>query len=634
MSASDDIKDAIVNYFDCTDVKGNKAADWKRRDKRTLASGHDFREFHNAKLNRTVYTLGDDEDCQILEKDQWIYGFSDAADLGEDGSFVLSFEPLDRFLRCARLYDQHQQDGLVALMGLPANLDEVCENQFIASHNDYNELTIHMTLKKAGFKFSRELTDWLMAHKAPTTPAPGPDLSIVPAVLDPNYSAPLQPASSSPAPAASGVITKFANKNPGQVAAAAQATHQAQQASMMAAIGQMAGQLGATGGVQIGSTHIPATPAANPMAQLNKILAAQGTKVVGVGPGGTMTPLNGIPPLPPSGLFNSPGMQAAMPIMSGGYPELVNLQPAVQAAFISQRIMGHMGLDQANTAWDDDAAINAQFQSGVDEIEIERSHAIWLLYEIYDDGSSNPLIDFFLSDDEELSEHLGAVLDMDEDDQYISIRDDDQAYPAPYDLPVPQPAPYVAPPMPPGFGGGGRAAPMVGPASMNARAGSFAPLPAAPPAVVPPAPPVGAASAYINSDSGDKWAEFCGEVWNTFSANKANLPLDLTWSDRYRPRDAQITGLGYKFVRREFTGIVMQMGYLDREGNLLETIDLPGDVLSEVLKEWGGDWNIDDITQMIHKRKGENPETGFSYSSEGLFDEVKAYLDGEGWKEA
>jgi len=606
MSASDDIKDAIVNYFDCTDVKGSKAADWKRRDKRTLASGHDFREFHNAKLNRTVYTLGDDEDCQILEKDQWIYGFSDAADLGEDGSFVLSFEPLDRFLRTAQLYDQHQQDGLVALMGLPANLDEVCENQFIASHNDYNELTIHMTLKKAGFKFSRELTDWLMAHKAPTTPAPGPDLSIVPAVLDPNYSAPLQPASSNVAPASSGVITKFANKNPGQVAAAQAATHQAQQAAMMAAIGQMAGSLGATGGVTIGSTHIPA-----------------------------MQPLAGVPPLPPSGLFNSPGMQAAMPIMSGSYPELVNLQPAAQAAFISQRIMGLQGLDQANSTWDDDAAINRQFQSGVDEIEIERSHAIWLLYEIYDDGSSNPLIDFFAAQDEDLSDYLAAVLDMDEDDQYVSIRDDDQAYPAPYDIVAPTPPPYVAPPMPPGFGGGGgRAAPMVGPASMNARAGSFAPLPAAPPAVVPPAPPVGAASAYINSDSGDKWAEFCGEVWNTFSANKANLPLDLTWSDRYRPRDAQITGLGYKFVRREFTGIVMQMGYLDREGNLLETIDLPGDVLSEVLKEWGGDWNIDDITQMIHKRKGENPETGFSYSSEGLFDEVKAYLDGEGWKEA
>lgn len=136
------------------------------------------------------------------------------------------------------------------------------------------------------------------------------------------------------------------------------------------------------------------------------------------------------------------------------------------------------------------------------------------------------------------------------------------------------------------------------------------------------------------NDSGDKWAEFCGEVWETFELNKANLPLDLGWYDRYRPREAQITGLGFQFVRREFTGIRILMGYLDRDGKLLDTIDLPSAMLTDLLKEWGGNWNVDDITQDISKRKGEDPETGFSYSSEGTWDEVKAFLVSQGWTEA
>lgn len=48
---------------------------------------------------------------------------------------------------------------------------------------------------------------------------------------------------------------------------------------------------------------------------------------------------------------------------------------------------------------------------------------------------------------------------------------------------------------------------------------------------------------------------------------------------------------------------------------------------------WGGDWNVEDITHNVHKRKGEDPETGFSYSSEGTWDEVKAHLEAQGWKE-
>lgn len=611
MSASDEIKDAIVSYFDGTDVKGSKPADWKRRDKRSLPNGETFRMYENTKLGRTVYTIGEDEDATIIEKDQWIYGFHDASDLvGHDEDvFILGFESQDRFLRTGYLYDQHQGWALEALFDLPRDkFDESSENHFVVNKTDYNELTIHIALKKLGFKFSRELTDWLMQHKAPTTKAMGPDLNAwEPAFLNPNYSAPLQPASSNtPAAAPQGVRIK--NVSP----SSNNATHQAQQQAMMAQIGQMAATLGATGGVQIGNVHIPA---AAPI------------------PG--MKPLLTPPALPPSGIFNSPGMAAAMPLMASSNPELANLQPAVQAAFITQRMLGLNGLDQANPAWDDEQGINKLFSRhyGMQfTYEVERSQAIWLLYETTDDGSGAVLPDFFTMDNDELYDCLEdyGIIDLNDDDHDCGIIDDRQPYPPPYDLPVPQPAPAPAytPPAQQ------RQAPMVGPASMNARAGSFAPLPAAPAAVAPPAPPPGAASAYINNDSGDKWAEFCGEVWETFSANKANLPLDLSWSDRYRPREASIGGLGYKFERREFTGIRILMGYLDRDGKLIETIDIPSAVLDDLMKEWGGDWNVDDITQFVNKRKGENPETGFSFSSEDLYDEVKRFLDGEGWKEA
>jgi hypothetical protein len=141
-------------------------------------------------------------------------------------------------------------------------------------------------------------------------------------------------------------------------------------------------------------------------------------------------------------------------------------------------------------------------------------------------------------------------------------------------------------------------------------------------------------SADIRHDSGDQWPEFCNEVWEFYEANKATLPLDINWSDRFRPREAQITGLGYKFERVEYTGIRVQMGYLGRDGELIETIDLPSVVLGELLKEWGGEWNVDDVTQFINKRKGEDPETGFSYSSQTLWEEVEPFLQGHGWKEA
>lgn len=626
MSASDEIKDAIVHYFDCTDVKGTKPADWKRTAKGKLPNGEEYRTFHNAKINRTVTTLGDDEDCTIAEHDQWIYGVGPVEERmrfnGVVGALYICFEPQDRFLRTGCIFDQHQQGLLNTLFGLPDNIGEDMENSFSYASADYNELTIHILLKKLGFKFSKELSDYLTQHTAPSTVATGPDRSITFPAMNPNFTPPSVPAPqpSGPAPSTNSgsKAVRPINKMPGQVFAQKQAQMQSQQQAMMAQIGQMAAQLGATGGVQIGNTHIPAAP---------------------LMPG--MRPLVGTAPLPPSGVFNSPGMQGAIPKLGGNYPELVNLQPAVQAAFIAQRVMGNQGLEQENTNWPDGPTILRALQAG-NYLQVERSNIIWALYEDTDDGSGTPLEDYFAMDEDDLFDTFVEHFGLDEDDaDELEVIDDTQVYPSPYDLPVPQVPPFVpntglGAPKPHITGlGGGRPAPMVGPASINARSGSFAPVaPPPPPANVPAAPPPGNAKADISADSGDKWQEFCKEVWDTYDVNKTNLPLDLHWYDRYRPRDGQITGLGYEFVRREFTGIVVKMGYLGRDGELLENIDLPSAVLEELLKEWGGSWNVDDITQEINKRKGENPDTGFSYTSEQLWEEVREYLDQQGWKEA
>lgn len=578
MSASDELKERIVHFYTCSNVP-TKEKDWKRVQKFTHNSGT-VREFFNAKLNRSVYTVGDDEDCVVYERDQWVYGVYDHGDTmgGLTTGIGYVFEPQDRWRRTGHIHDQHQQWLVQFFHCLPDDLaDELQENDFASPFD--NVLKLHITLAKYGFKHDQSLSDFLSDPSngpAPQTPV-APINPPLPPAFDPQWT---PPAVAAPAP---GALAAAVQNNP-----------------------------------------------ANLMGQLFGALQAQGTNIIGVGPGGAMTPLSGVPNLPPSGIFNSPGMQAAMPLMSSQYPELAHLQPAVQAAFITQRAQGLYGLDQIESTWEDDKKVKRELQAG-NWTTLERSHAIWILYEMEDDGT-NILEDYFAMTDEEIHEVMAQLLDLDEDEEEnLEIIDDEASYPAPYDLPVPQPAPYV-PPAPLNHG---RPAPQMGPASVNARAGSFAPLQTAPAAVAPPPPPPGNAKADLKHDAGDQFAEFCGEVWETYELNKGNLPLDLSWYDRYRPREVQITGLGYQFDRVEFTGIQIKMGYLDRDGALVENIDLPSAVLGELMSEWGGDWNIDDITQMINKRKGENPETGFSYSSSTMWeDEVKPYLDGLGWKEA
>jgi len=591
--SSTEIKERIVHFFDCSNVPTTEK-DWKRVQKFSL-NGENVREFFNSKLNRTVYTIGDDEDCGVYERDQWIYGYRE--DEGFTGGLAVSFEPLDRWKRTGYSFDQHQQWILEFFHCLPSDkFDEVMENTFI--FEDTNPLKLHILLAKYGFKHDQSYTDFLSddSHPSPGGGTPTPPINPpLPPALDPQWNPPAVAA-----PATGALAAAIGGGSPVNV-------HNQ--------IATILGQLGA-GSINLGNGQV--------------IQAAPGTP--GATAAGAMNPIH-VPKLPPSGMFNAPGMQAAMPLMAAQWPELAGLQPAVQAAFISQRAAGLKGLDQANPQWMDKAEVEKlllRHRNTSFDLDIERSNAIWMLYEEADDGSGTSLEDFFAMDDEELYDMLDSygILDQADDEHEVIVVADYQIYPAPYDLPVPQPqpAPYTPPSQ-------GRAPPMVGPASMNARAGSFAPPTAPPAAVAPPPPPPGNAVAHIKADSGDKWADFCREVWETYELNKANLPLDLAWYDRYRPRDAQITGLGFKFVRRDFTGIRILMGYLDRDGELIENIDLPSAMLEDLMEMWGGDWNVEDITHDVFKRKGEDPETGFSYSSEGTWDEVKSHLEAQGWKE-
>lgn len=592
--SSAEIKERIVHYFNTSNVPTTEK-DWKRVQKFAL-NGENVREFFNSKLNRTVYTIGDDEDCGVYERDQWVYGICEHGDTmnGLTTGISYVFEPQDRWRRTGYVFDQHQQWIIQFFHCLPDDLaDEAQENDFVSPYD--NVLKVHIALAKYGFKHDQSLSDFLNDTSngpAPQTPTP-PVNPPLPPILDSSWNPP-------------GV----AKPAPGALSAAA--------AASTPPVGNLMSQIGAMLGIPMPGNGVPMPPG-TPTGML---------PVAPVGPIPNMNAIN-VPALPPSGIFNAPGMQAALPLMATQWPELANLQPAVQAAFITQRAAGLKGLDQCDPTWEDDKKIKRELQAGI-WVTLERSHAIWLLYEYFDDGTT-VLPDYFTYTDEDLHAELCEMLDIDDEDEgeNLEIINDEASYPPPYDLPVPQPTPLPSfPPHNPGH-----PAPMMGPAAVNARAGSFAPLPAPPAAVAPPAPPPGNAEARIKADSGDQWADFCREVWETYELNKSNLPLDIHWYDRYRPRDAQITGLGFQFVRRDFTGIRILMGYLDRDGKLINNIDLPSAMLEELMATWGGEWNVEDITHDVFKRKGEDPETGFSYSSEGTWDEVKAHLEGQGWKE-
>jgi hypothetical protein len=545
VSASDDIKLTIVDYFKGTGIQ-TQEGDWKRGTK-TRLDGMNLREFRNASLARTVYVLGDAPGRgDILEHDQWIYGVADTPD-----GWIMAVEPSDRWTRTAGQYDDHQSSILRLLFQLPDwLLDEAMENTFKFKADQL--LKLHIIMKRQGLRHDPSYSEFLanateVAAQPPQAPVNPP---LPPAIKD------LQPSQAVQAPAAP-------------------------------------------------SAPVAASPAPAPFKLSLDSLQA-----------------------PTFGATPAPAANA----------ELADLPQAVKAPLMASRLTGRRGLDQANPSWNDLAEVQNELDGGADEIELERSNAIWALFERYDDGSGTPLINYFDKTDEELEEILGEILNVDEDG-YISVVPDSQRYSSPYDLPVPPPVAKVARHFshrtPGGMGALGGVPNVMGvlPGGGMINLGAMG-MGMAPPAKAGNAPPPGRSSARLNMDSGEKWAEFCAEMWELYDANRTNLPMDVTWTDRFRPQVNQITGLGYKFIQREFTGITVQLGYLGREGEMLTMIDLPSKMLDGLLGEWGGDWNVDDVTHFINKRKGEDPETGFSYNSTQLWEEVEALLKAQGWHEA
>jgi hypothetical protein len=168
--ASDEIKEAIVCYFGGSGVE-TRERDWKRVAKRRLPSGETLREFRHAETGRIVYTLGDDEDAAIVEKDVWIYGY--ATDDNEmTGGVLVAFEPRDRWRRQRCQYDQHQSQIIEELFGL-GGLDEVCENSFVLLH-DESKTELRARIEAAGFVRDVEYEAWISGDTSFAQPDPSP----------------------------------------------------------------------------------------------------------------------------------------------------------------------------------------------------------------------------------------------------------------------------------------------------------------------------------------------------------------------------------------------------------------------------------------------------------------------------
>ena len=676
MAASDEIKEGIVNYFQSEVQTSEK--DWKRTKKAMLPSGDVYREFHNAKAGRTVIVL-DEEGFEVAEADNWIYGvYTD-----EEGEVCLSFEPEDRFRRTGHIYDQHQLNLLLTLFQIPGDmLDEVCENQFIVDTAKYPTLMMHVTLKKHGLTHSQGLTDFLNATNrafikgqaiAPVNPPAFPVFATA-APTPPTPPKGGQPAPQTPAQPShtlggymdTGLQTGGSAKASDFLVAVVDDDGEVlvQIAPMMAFcagvnfdrdIEPLVGHLLPSDWDEVSEQSYQ--PAALSMPEAFEVLLQAGFntnwpafinqfqgsyEVYDVDLATHQQNMH---------LIANPQVMQVQhhhnPIAPGPnntqWPELSGQEQPVQDALEAARSTGLRGLEQEG-AWDDQEDIERKWRkghyhqiNGEGIIEMERSHALWLLYEHYDNRSGLAWPNFFGMDNERVQEEIMKVVDIeldeDQDDEGIVIIDDSKVYPAPYDMPVPAYVPPPAPIIPPQIQ---TSKPQPKPQKSSAPSaqlrgqitgsGSFAGVQGQIQQKVEDGPPLGAT--YIQFDSGEQWPEFCGAVWDNF---KANGPGAIEWSDRFRQRYATIIGLGYKFDRVEFTGIRVRMGYLNDKFEIIDNIDVPGAVFDELFPELGGDWNDDDNIQMINKRKGENPETGFSYSSSTLWEEVEPMLKAAGW---
>lgn len=657
MSSSDYIRQDIADYFDKSGIK-TQPKDWKRVFKKSI-NGQVVREFHNSVVNRTIYVLGEDGDEGRAEKDQWIYGIVDSP----DGKF-LSFESLDRWNRNKFLYDQHLSEILEVLFNLPRSLtqEEDLENSFnyLAAFND---LTIHILLKKSGFQYSQELSDFL-ANKgagpalppiAPVNPPTPPALAAIAGQQTTPTAQPTNTSSPNIAPGA-GRASDFISvvyEDDGEVLVCITPM-------MMFAVGDsydqevssIAGHLLPPDWNEVSNGTF--SPGGLGMVEAFDLLLKAGfqmnwkelvddlSTVYHVYDVDSITHKENLEAL--ANVTSTKAAHQVNPLQSTppnntGYPELTGQEESVQQALVAARQRGVLGLEQEGK-WDDLEELEDKWDNGFWDsndylIEIERSHALWLLYEVYDNGSGLAMPNFFGMDDIRVSEELTKILpfkdELEQEDGAVVIIEDSKLYPPPYDLPVPE---YVPPPMvvsQPTVKTSRPAPkaqrPIVPKISVPITgSGSFSPVSVPVTQIDDDYSPVDAKT--IRFDSGEQWPDFCGAVWDHY---KANGPGAIQWFDRFRPRHARIVGLGYQFDRVEFTGIRVRMGYLNEKFEIIDNIDIPGSVFDELFEEWGGEWNDDENIQFINKRKGEDPETGFSYSSQNLWEEIEPLLKSAGW---
>jgi hypothetical protein len=680
--ASDEIKETIVHYFDCTNVQSTEK-DWKRVRKFKL-DGQNIREFHNAKLNRSVLTIGDDEDAEVCEIGQWVYGYHKADDdtgPHPEGLSVV-FEPLDRWNRCGHIYDQHQANLIETIFLIPDGvLDEVMENAFVV--DGYDELSTHILLKKHGFLHDPSLTDFL--NRSITTQMSSGKSQLVASnplppfpALDPNWNAAPQIAQSAPqAP-----ITPSHSLG-GYYDTGLKDDGSAKANDFLACV------VDDDGDILVQITPFLAFCADTAFDQcvaplVHHLLpndwfetSEQSYETNGLGMVEAYEFLLNagfqVDYKPYKDLFqdsydvydvtreqHKANMDAIAnpqtvqvqhqhnPIPAGAansaYPELSGQLLEVQEALEKARQRGVLGLEQENTRWEDWDEIKDKWNNEFyilqhdGEIELERSHGLWLLYEHYDNGSGLAFPNFFGMDDVRVAEELNKIAsskfdDFDEEEGGFVVNEDESNYPTPYDLEVPEYAPPPVQVIPPSIQTSkvpAPAKPANAPRPMMKSpitgSGSFAPVTSG--TVAKDEDEVPADSFWIHYDSGEEWPEFCGAVWDHFQQHG---PGAIQWSDRFRPRHARIIGLGYKFYRVEFTGILVQMGYLNDKFEIIQNIDIPGAVFDELFQDLGGDWNDDENIQMINKKSGVDPETGFSYSSQNLWEEVEPLLKSKGW---
>lgn len=584
MSASAEIKDKIARHYEYSGIT-TSVKDWKRLSKRSVSytlygNSHTtyIREFENSKIGIKCSVVGDEDDTTIIENGEWIYGVGKMSPHDPLSKYVtsgmyLGFAPRRFWAATGFMPDNHLGHGLHAFFGLPADIaeSEDSENSFSVPAN-YNALTIHMALKKAGFVYDKAFDDFLQPGGA-------------------GGSSPTIPTSSLSGSGPSGGyydtgLTAGSTKPSDFVFAVMKQTGESAVEVMITAYQDFLHDGGFDQEIaSLVEVHLPS----------DWYEASEQCFFPG-----TMTAAEAFEYLTNAGFINDPKYSEGF-TDGGSYvaydpdaeSDYSNQPQSVQDAIAAQHSAGQLGLPKANATWLEDHEFNAKYEDDdEEEFTLERSHALYVLYSIYDDGCHEVIPNFFGFSNDELSESMGSVIEGPE----FEVVADRQVYAAPYDIPAPVAAPALT-------------------------------------TVVAADDPSDEVDESVRiKNEPEKWIEFCQEIWDAYVARDISKPFNIVWSDNYRYRDATITGLAYRFKILEYTGIQIVAGFKLVSGEITTQFEVPDQVFADLFKEYGGDWNIGVCEQFIKKRTGVD-EDGFSFSSSGLWDEVKPILTAAGWEE-